>query len=315
MPLFEIGMVLAGLFALYAGAEGLVRGASASALQLGVTPLVVGLTVVSFGTSAPELLVSLLGTDDIAVGNILGSNVANLLLILGAASMVRPLEVRQRAIRLEFPVMAAATVLFMVLILNGALSRLNGIILLVAMGGFLSYQFLLARREAIDAEEVLEEDLDDEAVQNRHWLWNLLMIFAGIVGLAIGAKWMVDGSIVIADYIGVSELVIAISIVALGTSLPEVATSVVAAWRDEVGMAVGNAIGSNIFNLLFVLGIVATIGSVRVSDQVLQIDMWVVLAVSVAVWPLLRTGHKIDRKEGALMLAVYAGYVISLFLR
>lgn len=315
MPLVEIGMILGGLVALYFGAEGLVKGASAFALRLGITPLVVGLTVVAFGTSAPELLVCLIGTDDISVGNILGSNVANIALVLGTAAMIRPIEVKARAVQRDVPVMVASTILFLVLAIDGTLSRINGLILLAAMTVYLTHNFFEARRDMSQFEEIVGDEVMEADPERSTWWSNLLFIVGGIAGLALGAKWMVDGAIVIAGLLGISELVIGITVVALGTSLPELATSVVAAYRDEVDISVGNVIGSNIFNLLFVLGIVAVLGPITVGADALRIDLWVMLVISVGIWPLLRTGHVLDRREGALLLAIYVGYVISLFLR
>lgn len=316
MPLFEIGLIVAGLMLLYAGAEGLVKGASSLALRLGITPIIVGLTVVAFGTSAPELVVGLFGTDDVAVGNILGSNVANLALILGASALIRPIEVKSRAVRRDLPIMVAATLIFMAVLANGTLARSDGIILLVAMAAYLGYTYFEARRDMLDVDDLVEGELDpDEVEETPHWWRNALFVVVGIAGLALGAKWMVDGSVAIAELMGVSQLVIAISIVAFGTSLPELATSLVAAYRDEADISVGNVIGSNIFNLLFVVGILAVVGDMAVSPDARHIDIWVVLAVTVGIWPLLRTGHAINRWEGGLLLVVYFGYVISLFLR
>lgn len=308
-------MVLAGLVGLYVGAEGLVRGASSFAFRLGITPLVVGLTVVAFGTSAPELVVGLFGTDDVAVGNILGSNVANLALILGAAALVEPIEIKARAVRRDLPVMVAATLLFVAVSFNGTLSRIDGSILLAAMVVYLSYTFFEARRDMEQFEDVVGGDVDALAPDKRSGLQNAVMLVGGIAFLALGAKWMVDGSIVIAQHLGVSQLVIGISVVALGTSLPELATALVAAYRDEADISVGNVIGSNIFNLLFVVGILAVVGNLVVDEAALNIDLWVMLGVSIGIWPLLRTGHVLSRLEGLLLLAIYAGYMVTLFLR
>ena len=308
MPLWEVGMVVAGLLLLYAGAEGLVKGAASLALRLGITPLIVGLTVVAFGTSAPELLVGVVGTDDIAVGNILGSNVANFALILGAAALVRPIQIRAHAIRRDMPVMVVATLFFVVLLLDGQLTRLNGVMLLVAMAMYLGYTYYEAQR---DMDRVGRPDVSGE----RHWALSVLYVVLGIAALALGAYWMVEGAVGIAEYSGVSQLVIAITVVALGTSLPELATSLVAAWRDEMDLSVGNVIGSNVFNLLLVLGVVSVLGDVFVDQSALRVDVWVMLAVSVAMWPLLATGRKLSRWEGALLLAGYVVYVITLFLR
>lgn len=315
MPLIDIGMVLVGLVALYVGAEGLVKGSSALALRLGITPLVVGLTVVSFGTAAPELLVSLVGTDDVALGNILGSNVANIALILGMSALVAPIEVRSQAIRREFPIMVGVTVLFIGLVyFDGMLTRINGVVLLGALAVFLGYNFWQARRDMIDVEELGEGDEIDDPDQ-RPWPVNVVFVVAGIGALGLGAHWMVDGAIGIAESLGVSELVIAISVVALGTSLPELAASLVSAWHGKADLTVGNVIGSNIFNLLMVLGIVAVLGDLTVGEDALNIDLWVMLAITVGVWPLLKTGKTLTRVEGVILLAVYVGYMISLFLR
>ena len=312
----DILMVLGGLVALYFGAEFLVRGASSMALRLGITPLIIGLTVVSFGTSAPELLVSLLGSDDISIGNILGSNIANIALILGAASLIRPIEVQSQAVRREMPVMLAATVFFMVLIYDGYLSVVDGILLLVAMSAYLFYMYLQARKDMAAYEAQVADEIGDVDPTQSSNLKDGALVVAGIAGLAAGAHFMVTGASSIAATFGVSELVIAISIVAFGTSLPELATSTVASFRGESDISVGNVIGSNIFNLLFVMGIVAVaLGGIQVSAEALSIDMWVMFAISVLIWPLLRTGHILNRWEGAFLLVFYLGYMISLFLR
>lgn len=313
MPVLDIAMILGGLVALYLGAEGLVKGASSASLRLGITPLVIGLTVVAFGTSAPELLVGLLGSDDISVGTILGSNVANIALILGTAALIRPIEVKARAVRRDMPVMVAATILFIVLAYDGVLSRVDGAILLTGLALYLGYTFLEARRDMDQYRDLWEGEIDEG--EGRHPALDGLLVVGGIAVLALGAKLMVDGATSIAFAFGISELVIAITIVALGTSLPELATSVVAAIRDEADISVGNVIGSNIFNLLMVLGVVASVGAVTIEADALKIDIWVVLALSIIIWPLLRTGHILSRREGAILLALYVGYVVSLFLR
>lgn len=315
MLLVEFAMLLGGLVLLYLGAEGLVRGASSLALRLGITPLIIGLTVVAFGTSAPELLVGLLGTDDISVGNILGSNVANLALILGAAALIRPIQVQSRAVRREMPIMLGATVLFIALAMDGELSRLDGTVLLISMTFYLAYMFVEARKDMANFEAELEAELGGLDPSKSKPLRDVAYLVGGILGLALGAKFMVDSAILIATHFGIPELVIAISIVALGTSLPELATSLVAAYRDEADISVGNVIGSNIFNLLLVMGVVAVVAPIVVGEDALRIDLWVMLAVSVGIWPFLRTGHVLDRKEGLLLIVVYVGYMITLFLR
>ncbi|MBA2664652.1 MAG: calcium/sodium antiporter [Bradymonadaceae bacterium] len=313
--LLTIGLLILGLVLLYFGAEGLVNGASSLALRLGITPLIVGLTVVSFGTSAPELLVCLLGTNDVSVGNIIGSNIANLALILGAAAMVRPIEVHARVVAREFPVMVAASLLFILLAIDGTLSRYDGIILLMGMAGYLIYTYFQAKKDMEALAALVGDGLDEVDVAKASPMADVAKLVLGIVGLAGGAKLMVDSAVEIAQHFGISELVIGISIVAIGTSLPELATSLVASYRNQSDISVGNVVGSNIFNIFLVLGVVAVVSDLTLSGDALGIDLWVMLAVSIGIWPLLRTGHRLHRWEGFLLIAVYIAYMVSLFLR
>lgn len=313
----EILLFVVGLVLLYFGAEFLVAGASAVALRLGITPLVVGLTVVAFGTSAPELLVCLMaafkGTDDISVGNIIGSNIANIALILGCASLVRPLEVHVQAVRREFPVMAVASIMMVLVAFDGTITRLEGGILAVSMVFYLLFAFLAAQKGGeVDIEGMDElEETDTEAPA----FGDIAKIVGGILGLAGGAYLMVESATVIAKAIGIPELVIGITVVAFGTSLPELATSLVAAYRDESDISVGNVIGSNIFNIFLVLGLSAIVVPIAVGQAAIDIDLWIMLGVAIGIWPILRTGHRVSRLEGALMLVFYFGYVTYLFMR
>ena len=319
-----VGLFLVGLVLLYFGAEGLVRGASALALRFGIAPLVVGLTVVAFGTSAPELLVSLLalydGKGGISVGNIIGSNIANIALILGCAAMVRPLKVNLTALHRDFPVMLASTVMLTVLIWDGELSRVEAGTMAGCMVVYLGYSMVRGMRsvrggapdEMLDAlpEELAEIDVENESVPK-----NLGLIVVGIAGLSAGAYLLVENAIVMAKFLKVPDLVIGISIVAIGTSLPELATSVVAAYRGESDISVGNVIGSNIFNVWMVLGIVGLLMPIVVGSEFIKIDLMVMLGVSILIWPLMRSGLSINRLEGALLVAGYLGYMVYLFLR
>jgi cation:H+ antiporter len=315
MLVLPIVLLIVGLVLLYFGAEWLVNGASSLALGLGITPLIVGLTVVSFGTSAPELLVSLLGSDDVSVGNIIGSNIANIALILGAAALVRPIEVQARAVRRELPFMIVASALFVILAMDGSLTRLDGAFLLLGMLAYLVYTFFEARKDMKRLEELLGDGLEEVDPNQRSRFKDALLIVVGIVGLAAGAQLMVSSAVTIAEYFQVSQLVIAISIIAIGTSLPELATSMVASFRGESDISVGNVIGSNIFNVLFVLGIVATVAPIVVDETARTVDLWVMMGISVGIWPFLRTGHRLSRPEGALLLALYLGYMVYLFMR
>ncbi len=311
----DILLFLVGLVLLYFGAEFLVAGASAVALGLGITPLIVGLTVVAFGTSSPELLVCLMAafkhTDDISVGNILGSNIANIALILGCSSLVRPLEVHVQAVRREFPVMAVASIMMVLVCLDGTITRVEGGILVLSMLFYLMYTLVSARKES--QEPLGESEFDD--ADTAHPMANYARIAGGIVGLSGGAYLMVESATTIARAMGIPELVIGITVVALGTSLPELATSVVAAYRDESDISVGNVIGSNIFNIFLVLGLASMIVPITVGPQAVHVDMWVMLGVALGIWPILRTGHKVSRLEGVLMLLFYATYVGYLFMR
>ena len=283
-------LFLLGLVLLYFGAEWLVAGASSAALRFGIAPLVVGLTVVAFGTSAPELLVSLLaladGKDGISVGNIIGSNIANIALILGCASLVRPIQVSEIAVKREYPIMLAASGLLVLLAHDGKITRIDAGIMLVCMAAFLGVSLWRGLKGGKDAElpEELEEiDLDEDSLGK-----DLLLVGGGILGLALGAYLLVENSIFIAKEFNVPDLVIGISIVAIGTSLPELATSVVASYRGESDISVGNVIGSNIFNILLVLGVVAMILPITVGQVAIDIDMWVMLAISIIIWPVPR---------------------------
>jgi cation:H+ antiporter len=340
----QFGLFTIGLLLLYFGAEGLVRGSSALALRIGITPLVVGLTVVAFGTSSPELLVCLMAVfeaaeggvgDALSVGNIIGSNIANILLILGCASLIRPLSVRSTALKREYPIMVGASLLMLALIVfddpwalynandpDAALSRLDGVILASCMVVYLVYSYVSARYEDrstdADDETISTEELEDvEDVDPDETLVSvqLLKIGAGIIGLILGAYLMVESAVELAKYFGVPEVVIGISIVALGTSLPELATSAVAALREESDISVGNVIGSNIFNILLVMGTVAMLRPLNIKDRVLYMDLWVMLLVALGTYPILRSNHRISRLEGAMMLIIYVGYIGFLFYR
>ncbi len=318
--LFDAVTFLIGLVLLYYGAEWLVAGASRIALGFGITPLVVGCTVVAFGTSAPELVVSLAAvytdSDDISVGNIIGSNIANLALIIGTAAVIRPIEIHANIIKREYPVMVFATMVLIAVAHDGVLSRFDGGILLVLMALYLIYMFIIARMEMQEngtsgvADEVAEVAGDGGSVPK-----DLMMIVVGIVGLTGGAYLMVDSAVSIATMLGVPPLIIGISIVAIGTSLPELATSTVAAAKGESDISVGNVIGSNVFNSLLVLGAVSAIASIAVGDAAIEWDLWVMAAVTLLCWPLMWTRSTVGRGEGVLLLGIYFSYMAWLFLR
>jgi cation:H+ antiporter len=327
MTMLALGLMVVGLLLLLLGGEALVRGASALAAAWGLSPLTIGLTVVAFGTSAPEAAVSLgsalTGREDIALGNVVGSNIFNVLLILGLSALVTPLVVSRQVIRQEMPILVAVSLLMLVFALDGQVGRIEGSVLaagLLAYTGFAVYQ---GRKEGNNTAagtagpaQAAGAPAGAPAPRPRVAL-QLLYILGGLALLVLGARWFVEGAEAIARALGVSELIIALTVVAAGTSLPEVATSVVASLRGERDIAVGNVIGSNVFNLLGVLGLTAAVapGGVGVSPEALSFDIPVMVAVAVTCLPVFLTGQIISRWEGIFFLAYYGGYLVYLVLR
>ncbi len=314
-------MLTAGLALLVAGAELFVRGAARLAALVGISPLVVGLTVVALGTSAPEIAVSVQaaagGQGDLALGNVIGSNVFNVLLILGISSLLLPLTVSQQLVRLDVPVMIGASVFLFALAANGSLSMLDGLLLIACAVVYVTFLVVKSRRQQAGAAAEFEAEFGPPAERGgREWGKNGVFIVGGVGMLVLGSRWLVAGAVTIAESLGVSQLIIGLTVVAAGTSLPEVATSVIAALRGERDIAVGNVVGSNIFNILVVLGLAALAapGPIAVPDSVLRFDLPVMTAVAVACLPIFFTGHTIERWEGALFLGYYLAYTLFLVL-
>jgi cation:H+ antiporter len=325
MGLTTIAFLVAGLVALVVGAEGLVRGAARLAARTGLSSVVIGLTVVAFGTSAPELAVSVgdvaRGGDEagaIAIGNVVGSNIANVLLVLGIAAAVGgSLFVAQRIVRLDVPIMIGASVLVLVFALDERLGRIEGVVLVVALLVYVTWTVVAATREpdpAITTE--YDEALSPEALARASVTSDLAFLVGGLALLVVGSQLLVSAASEIAAELGVSDLVIGLTVVAIGTSLPEVATSVLAAIRGQRDLAVGNAIGSNLFNLLAVLGITATVApnAIPVAASAVQVDLPVMIAVAVACLPIFANGSVLSRWEGIMFLVGYAGYLTWLVL-
>lgn len=310
---------IAGGALLVVGAELLVRGASRLAAVAGITPLVIGLTVVAFGTSGPELAVTVgsayAGQADVAIGNVVGSSIFNVLFILGISALIVPLVVAQQLVRLDVPVMIAASVLMLVLALDGRIGRLDGLLLCIALVAYTVFLIRLSRRETADVRLEYQEAFGKAPGRSRTLL-DVGFIIVGLGLLVLGAQWLVDAAVTIASSLGVSELVIGLTIVAAGTSLPEVATSVLAAIRGERDIAVGNVVGSNIFNILGVLGIGSLVSpeGVAVSTGALTFDIPVMIAVAFAALPILFTGYSIARWEGVVFVGYYAAYTTYLVL-
>lgn len=297
-----------------------MRSASKLAAAMGISPLVVGLTVVAFGTSAPELVVSvqstLSGQPDVALGNVLGSNIFNVLFILGVSALIVPLRVSQQLIRFDVPLMVGLSVLVGLLALDRQIGRLDGLLLSTALICYTVWAIIKSRREqaAIKAEYEAEFGQEASRQTKASFVLNLLIVVAGLALLVLGSRWFVESAVQIARQLNVPELVIGLTIVSVGTSLPEVATSIMAAIRGERDIAVGNAVGSNIFNILAVLGISSLVSpsGVAVSEAALRLDIPVMIAVAVACLPVFFTGHLIARWEGGLFFGYYIAYTAYL---
>lgn len=314
-------MLVAGLALLVVGAEALVRGASKIAAAFGIPPLVIGLTVVAFGTSSPELAVgaqaALAGNGDIALGNVIGSNIFNILVIVGLSAVIVPLVVHQRLVRWDVPLVIGLSVLVLVLGLDGKIGRIEGALLFAGLIAFILFEIRHGRRES---DEVQQEYAQEYGAQDGksagQWALNLTLLVGGLAMLVVGSNWLVDNASAIARSLGISDLVIGITIVAAGTSAPELATSIMAARRGERDIAVGNAIGSNVFNILGVLGLTAALApeGIAVPRSALLFDIPVMIAVALAALPVFFTGYSISRWEGAAFLAYYVAYTLFLFL-
>ena len=311
----DVALLLGGFVLLVGGGELLVRGASGVARAIGLSPLVVGLTVVSFATSAPELAVTLdaavSGSPGLAVGNVVGSNIANVLLVLGISALVTPLVVRSRVVRLDVPVMIALSVAFFVMALDGTISTLDGALLLGALVLYVVRAIVSSRRGHRQPDEPTEDAPRARPV----WL-DLLLVAVGVGLLVLGARWLVGSATSIASALGISDLVIGLTVVAIGTSLPELATSVIAVRRGERDLAVGNVVGSNIFNIGSVLGLTAVIspGGVPVAEPAIGFDIPFMVAVALAVLPVVYTRASVARWEGVVFVAYYLAYTLYLLL-
>jgi len=303
-------LLLVGLALLYFGAEGLVRGSSSMALRLGVSPLLVGLTVVAFGTSAPEMIVSVqaayLGQGDISVGNVVGSNICNIGLILAFSALIVPIKVASQIVRIDTPIMIGTTALAIALLYDGALTRAEGIIFFLLLVAYVVFSIRIAKKQAADP--LAQEFSEEVRISKSGVAVDVLMVLGGLVMLVFGARFLVDSAIVIAKAFGLSEAVIGLTIVAIGTSLPEFATSLIAAIKKEADIAVGNVVGSNIFNILGILGVSAFITPLS-SSGITGVDLGVMAAFALALWGFAATGYRITRLEGFVMLLAYAGFI------
>lgn len=317
-----IALFIAGLLLLTIGADVMVRGASSLASAIGISPLVVGLTVVAFGTSAPEAAVSVQAAmsggngADLALGNIVGSNIFNILFILGLSAVIAPLLVAQQLVRVEVPILIAVSLLLLAFGLDGSIGRMNGLVL---FGGVIVYTIFVIRQSRKESAEIQEEYAEKYAASPDRpgsLVVKLLMIAAGLAMLVVGSNWLVDGAIAAARALGLSELVIGLTIVAAGTSLPEVATSVMASIKGERDIAVGNVVGSCLFNILAVLGLAAIVApeGINVATSAVRFDIPIMIAATIACLPIFLTGYTIARWEGVVFFGYYIAYTAYLIL-
>ena len=310
---YQIAGGIAGIALLYYGAEFLIKGGVSIALKLKVPSLIIGLTLVAFGTSAPELVVSidaaLKGSGDISIGNVVGSNICNMALILGLSAAISPLAVQKKLLRFDLPLLTAASI-FVVhfCFLSRGITRWQGGIFFAGIIAYTAYSIYSGKKDGSDS--------DDEISSSKIYPYYLAAIFVigGFLGLVAGAKLFVNAAILIARAGGISDAVIGLTVVALGTSLPELATSVVAAIKGEQDIAIGNVIGSNIFNILCILGIAPLISPIH-APTIDLIDLGMMLFLTIALFPIMRTGWKINRAEGAFLLLIYCGYTAWLFIK
>lgn len=304
----SVTLLILSLFALYIGAGWLVKGSSEIALKANISNLVIGLTIVAFGTSAPELVVSLnaslSGQGDIAIGNIVGSNIFNIALILGISAAIYPLQAKRQLTRLDIPILIAATIAITILFWDGKLGRVEGIFFLVGIIAYTLFSLYYSRKH----EKKVEEQSGELEKQPDPWYKDVLYILGGLAILIFASNLLVDNAVSIAQELGVSEAVIGLTIVAAGTSMPELATSVVSALKKNPDIAIGNIVGSNLFNILAIAGTSSVVHPI-VSDNINFIDLLVMLGLTLLLLPLAKSGQKISRAEGWLLILIYVGYL------
>lgn len=317
--LISLVEIAAGLAILYVGGHYLVQGSVVIALLARIPTAIVALTIVAMGTSMPEMAVSLdaalRGASDISYGNVIGSNIFNVGAILGIAALLAPIPVRQQTLRIEYPMMFVVSGIAVFLARDGVIDRLDGLFLIVLLVTFLAYMVYLSRRGVTQEDQ---QSLEREVQRTAHlehgavaaWGKNATLVVGGIVALALGARLAVTGAVAVAHTMGIAERVIGLTIIAMGTSLPELATSVVAARRGEPDIALGNVVGSNIFNILAILGITATVVPISVHPVSVRVDNWVMLAFSAALLPMMLRGKKVNRLNALMLLVAFASYIV-----
>lgn len=308
-------LLIIGLATLIVGGEFLVRGAVGIAQKLKLSSLVIGMTVVSFGTSAPELIVSLkaalAGNPDIAMGNVIGSNIANIALVLGITVLIFPLPVDRNTKIIDWPMMFLASVLFVLFSLNGTIARWEGMVLFGILIAFITF---LIRNSRKKSSKLMEESEEFVIPNARATIKSIGFLLIGLIGLYFGADWLLTGAVDIARALGMEERIIGITIIAFGTSVPELVASGVAAYHKETDISIGNLIGSNIFNIMAVIGLTVLVKPIEVSEKTLSVDMVWMLAIALALLPMLLLGKKITRFKGLLLIGSYVAYIAILLL-
>lgn len=314
--LWQSLIFLVGIVVLYFGAEWLIKGAASIALKYGIRPLVVGITVVALGTSMPEFVINFFAAiqneDSLALGNIIGSNICNIGLILGASALVLPLTISPTSLKKEYSIMMFVMVVFYLIALDGVIDKFDGFLLVGGLAAFLVFLVLDARRHARRSSALQEvAEVESEDVKAPTWK-KATHLIGGMIALAVGARLMVLAAVNIATSMGIDPVVIGLTVVAIGTSLPELAASVVGAMRNEMDISFGNVLGSNLLNVLFVVGLVAFIQPLSVEPVALQIHFPVMIGFGLLLLPLAWTGYRITRIEGGVLLTAFAGYLIYL---
>jgi cation:H+ antiporter len=303
--------LVAGLILLVFGGDFLVQSSIRIATYLRVSPMVVGLTIVSFGTSFPELVVSvnaaLSGHTDISIGNVVGSNIANIALVLGITAIIKPMSLTRNNLVIDWPLMLLASVVLLLVSMDGVIELYEGLLLLIGLIGYNLLTMKLGRKESMEEYESSSKPMMSNVLRS------LLILVASLVTLIFGANILIDGAVTIAEGFGVSERVIAVTIIAFGTSMPELATSLIAIRKNEIGLSLGNLIGSNIFNVLAILGVTSTMTEVGVSEQILHFDMYWLLGIPILAYPLLLWKQQVQRWMGLIMLAAYISYIVLVF--
>ncbi len=315
--ILTIALLVVGLVVLIAGGDYLVKGSSSIALRLHLSPLVVGLTIVAFGTSAPELLISiqaaLRGSPDIAMGNVIGSNICNLALVLGITAIIYPVKVSSNSLKVDWPVTMGVSLLLYFFVREQLVDSYEGFLFIFILIVYLIVVIRKSRKDTKAAKLIIEDSEIPDGPSIQLWK-DIAFIAIGCAGLYFGSEWFVGSVQDIARSFGISERVIGLTIVALGTSLPELATSIVASYKGQTDLALGNLMGSNIFNILSILGITSIIKEIEVSDQILKTDIWWMLIITLLVLPLMVSRRRVGRIDGSILIAVYLVYVILVII-